>query len=72
MAGELSHGDLFAAIVNFNNPNPHSHPVDSVHFTGSWSAVPEPSSLLLFGSGLLLLVLIVSRKQLLHGREISA
>jgi hypothetical protein len=44
---------------------------DITHFSETVSQVPEPGTMLLFGTGLLLLVLIVSRKQL-RGREIPA
>jgi hypothetical protein len=66
----LNSGDNFSSLIALTPGDG----LNSVHFTGAWSSptpIPEPSSLLLFGSGLLLLVLIVSRKQL-RGREISA
>jgi len=40
---------------------------DITHFSETVSQVPEPGTLLLFGTGLLLLILIVSRKQLRTG-----
>jgi hypothetical protein len=53
-------GDNFSSLIILTP----GHGLNSVHFSGAWSGVPEPGTMLLFGTGLLLLGTI--GRKLLH------